>query len=455
MQKPFIIFGLVGLAVVGLLSLAVPEALGAGIVALVLGMVAVGLMRVYSTDANFAIRVFLIGLGLRLIFGAVVYAMEWREFFGGDAFTYHYRGLTLLDYWMGLISADAPRLLTATSMAGPGWGMTYLVGAIYGIFGENFLAAQTFCAVFGAATVPLVYACAERIFQNRRVARLSAIAVAVFPSFIIWSGQLMKDGLIIFLLVLSIVMVLSLQEKFSYLAVVVLVLALGGIISLRFYIFYMVAVAVAGSFIIGVTNSPGSVLRRSAALVLMGVALTYLGVIRTASMDFERYADLERLQSSRGDLARSAESGFGEDVDVSTTSGAITAIPIGFVYLMLAPFPWTMTSFRQAITLPEVLLWWGLIPFGVWGIWYSVKQRLRAAFPILIFSAMLTLVYSIFQGNVGTAYRQRTQIQVFLFMFIAVGWVLYQERREDRKIMAQSRRRRIVPGLEEDVKGVS
>ncbi len=454
MQKQYTIAGMAGLLLVGLLSFFTPEALGAGVIVLIFGLFFTVIFRHYITDPSFATKIFLIGLAVRLVFGVLVYAMDWREFFGGDAMTYHFRGLALLEYWMGLIPPDAPELLRATSMAGPGWGMTYLTGTLYFIFGDNFLAAQTFCAALGAATAPLAYACAEKIFQNRRVARLTAFGVALFPSFVIWSGQLMKDGLIIFLLVLSILMVMSLQEKFSYLAVVILVLALGGIITLRFYIFYMVVVAVAGSFIIGVTNSPASLVRRVAALVVMGVALTYLGVTSTATSDFERYADLERIQISRDDLARSAESGFGEDIDVSTTQGALTALPIGFIFLMLAPFPWMMTNLRQAITLPEVLLWYAMIPFGVWGIWYSIKHKLRAALPILLFSVMLTLVYSIFQGNVGTAYRQRTQIQVFLFMFIAVGWVLYKERKEDRKLLAQAKRRRIVPGIGEDVQGV-
>jgi hypothetical protein len=46
---------------------------------------------------------------------------------------------------------------------------------------------------------------------------------------------------------------------------------------------------------------------------------------------------------------------------------------------------------------------------------------------------MLTMAYSIFQGNVGTAYRQRSQILVFYFIFVAVGAVLVLERRENRK----------------------
>jgi ABC-type Fe3+ transport system permease subunit len=50
-----------------------------------------------------------------------------------------------------------------------------------------------------------------------------------------------------------------------------------------------------------------------------------------------------------------------------------------------------------------------------------------------LFTTMLTLAYSIFQGNVGTAYRQRSQILIFYFIFVAVGAVLVKERRENRQ----------------------
>jgi hypothetical protein len=189
-------------------------------------------------------------------------------------------------------------------------------------------------------------------------------------------------------------------------------------------------------------------------LVFMGLALTYLGVIRNATVDFERFGSLERVQISRLDLARSAESGLDENVDVSTAEGAILAIPIGFAYLMFAPFPWQVSNFRQSITLPEVLLWWALIPLAISGLWYTVRHRLRKAFPILIFGVMLTLAYSIFQGNVGTAYRQRTQIQVFMFIFIAVGWSLYQEKKENRKYLRQQKQTKIDDALRANMRRV-
>jgi hypothetical protein len=206
----------------------------------------------------------------------------------------------------------------------------------------------------------------------------------------------------------------------------------------------MVGIAVVGSFLIGTSNSAQSIIRRSFVLVVLGLGLTYFGVTRTATVDLDRYGDLKTLQNSRLDQAQSAKSGFSEDTDVSTAQGASSAIPVGFVVLMLAPFPWEMASLRQSITLPEVLAWWAMIPLLIYGLWWTVRHRLRTAFPILIFTVMLTLSYSIFQGNVGTAYRQRTQIQVFLFMFIGVGWQIWRERKEDQKLLQRQRRRLVI-----------
>jgi hypothetical protein len=52
--------------------------------------------------------------------------------------------------------------------------------------------------------------------------------------------------------------------------------------------------------------------------------------------------------------------------------------------------------------------------------------------PILIFTTLLTVTYSILMGNVGTAYRQRAQLLVFYFIFVAIGFVLLKEKREER-----------------------
>jgi hypothetical protein len=434
-----------------LLSCALIISLGAFLVEFPNGIEAVGLVfimsavalyffRKYTTEKGFITNIFVVGLAARMAFGLMIHVFELREFFGGDALTYDESGWALSQYWLGKGELTGQMYFQSIGTA---WGMTYLTAALYTVIGRNIFAAQSFCAVIGAAIAPTVFYCSRRIFGNLSSAKFAAIAVAVFPSFIIWTGQLLKDGLIIFMLVVTITMVLSLQEKFSYAALATVLASLFGILSLRFYIFFMVVVAVGGSFLVGISTSNRSILRRTLVLVALGVALTYFGMLRSAQTQFETFGSLDRIQGSRMDLARSASSGYNEESDVSTTEGALSAIPLGFTYLMFAPFPWQAANLRQTITIPDVLVWWAMMPFLVLGIVYTVRNRLRNAFPVLIFSLLLTLAYSITQGNVGTAYRQRAQIQVFLFVLVGVGWTVYRERRENERLIRAEAQRRV------------
>jgi dolichyl-phosphate-mannose-protein mannosyltransferase len=387
-----------------------------------------------GADGPFLLRLFIGALLLRLVVGTAIYVFRGQDFFGGDAITYDFFGYCQLQGWGGDKYYQSVADIFVRGGEGSGWGMVYLVAGVYGIVGRNMLAMQFFNSVFGAATAVIVFLCAHHVFLNLRVARVASIAVAFYPSLVLWSAQGLKDGPIVFFLTLSILATLKLGEKLSVKYLAVLVCSLGALMSLRFYVFYMIVVAIGGAFALGMQKlTATSFLRQFAAIILLGLALTYLGVTRSASVQFERYGNMDQLQASRLDSAQSAESGFGRDVDVSTTSGALSTIPMGLVYLLFAPFPWQLTSLRQSITLPEMLVWWASFPLLILGVWFAIKYRLRMISPILIFTVMLTLSYSAFQGNVGTAYRQRAQLLVFYFIFVAVGLTLLLEKREERK----------------------
>src|SRR2546423_1098609 len=396
--------------------------------------------RAEERESRFLLQVFVGGLLVRLAVGTLINAFQWQEFFGGDALTYDLFGNALLHSLRRGVFFGGEAAEWARS-AGNGWGMIYLVAAIYAAVGRNMLAVQYFNAVVGAATALVIFLCARHIFQNLRVAKLAALCVAFYPSLVLWSSQGLKDGPIVFLLAAAMLATLKLGERLSAKYFALLVLAMFAILSMRFYVFYMLAAAVGGAFVIGMRPVTSQSLARQLVIILMlGLGLTYLGVLRTAGSQFETYGSLQAVQASRADLAKSANSGFMQDVDVSTASGALSAIPVGMTYLLFAPFPWQVVNLRQSITLPEMFLWWASFPLLVLGIWFTIKYRLRQALPILIFTTMLTLAYSIFQGNVGTAYRQRSQILVFYFIFVAVGAVLVKERRENERRRRESSR---------------
>lgn len=417
-------------------SLKPVEAPGALVSCAVASLPTILILARSGKEKTFLLRLFLIALLVRIIVGFIIYSGNMQDFFGGDANTYDIFGQSLNQAWHG-DEYHAQKYASFVASGASAWGMIYLVAGVYELIGTNPFAIQLINASIGAATAIVVYYAAESLFNNVRVSRVAAALVAFFPSLILWSSQALKDALIIFALALAILATLRLMEKITIRYVVILTLCLMALLSLRFYIFYMMAAAVAGSFIMGMKSlSAQGFLHRFVAVAAIGLAFTWFGVLQFAETQFSRYANLETIQQSRVDQA-SAGSGFGKDVDVGTAEGALSAIPMGVVYLLFAPFPWQFTTLRQSITLPEMIIWWFSFPLLVLGLWYSVKHRLREVSPIVIFTTMLTLAYSLFQGNVGTAYRQRSQLLVFYFIFVAVGAVIMKERAEDRRRQQQ------------------
>src|SRR4051794_14678406 len=110
---------------------------------------AVGIMLSKSEGehGSFLLKVFVGGLLVRMAVGALINGFHLQEFFGGDAFTYDYYGQAVLDayrYKKGVLDTDVQ-----IWVSGSGWGMLYLVAAIYAVVGRNMLAVQFFNAVMG------------------------------------------------------------------------------------------------------------------------------------------------------------------------------------------------------------------------------------------------------------------------------------------------------------------
>lgn len=423
-----------GLALLGLVVAVAPIDGGPAIILLV-SLVLVVALIIHQTDNDrqFLLRIFLSAVLVRVLIGTMIYLFHWQEFFGGDAISYDFFGNALLRVWEGHVEYYRTVETFSGGGAASGWGMLYMVAVIYKIVGQNMLAVQFANCVVGAATAPIAYLISIEIFPNKRAARICALLTAFFPSLVLWSCQGLKDGPIIFLLTLSMLAILKLGDRFSLKYLIALALALICLLTLRFYIFYIVLIAVVAAFLLGRRQlTAQSFARQMIIMMVIGLALAYFGVRRYATQQLETFGSTEQLQRMRRDASQSAQSGFAQDVDVSTASGALSTIPLGLTYLILAPFPWQLASLRQAITLPEMIVWWASIPLLVLGAWFTIKHRVREVAPIIIFTSLLTLTYSILQGNVGTAYRQRAQLLVFYFVFVAVGFVLIKERRAAR-----------------------
>lgn len=389
-----------------------------------------------SDQSAFLIQLFLAAFFVRVLCAAFIESYSLRMFFGEDSFAHEGHGLLLSQEWAGLI--DLPPELTDWNRP---WGLHYMIAFIYTIIGQNALAISFISAFAGAASSVLIFLCTRRIFKNAASARFAAIMAAFSPAMIIWSSQILKDGFVVFFVVLTIYSLTRLQERFSWFDVAVLMISLLGIFSIRFYVFYFASIACVGSFFFGSKRVLANGMRWLVILSIFVVIAGYAGLLTVGNEQVEQLTDLESLQYSREVLSREAGSGYGAATDITTSTGALLALPVGLLNLLLAPFPWQMGSLRSMLPLPEMLVWWSLIPFGVIGVKYTLKHRFREAIPMVLFTLTLTIAYALFQTNVGTAYRQRTQVQIFLFIFISVGLAIFKERREDRRALKAPVRR--------------
>lgn len=370
-------------------------------------------------EARFLSRTYVQSLLLRSL-GAIllnVYAgnLQVASYFWGDSSTYDDAGYYLALTWSGDLVVN-PYPVTAVS----GYGFVHLVAAVYFLFGRNRLLVQLVNATIGALSVIVLYAIARRLFDDG-VARRAALCMAFFPQMIFWSCAMYKDPSILLCIAVSMYAVLRLREEISLGPLALFVLSTLSLITLRFYVFYMVAFATLGTFLVSQRKGLLSGLLSQLLLGAILVSALVFGIRQETLKQQTSYLSLDNLQTARLGQTTLGRSNFGADFDVSTPLGAVAAIPVGLTYLLFSPFPWAITGLRQLLTLPEMLVWYSLLPSLFRGLRYSVRHRLRDVLPILAFAAVLTVAYAVFQSNVGTAYRQRTQISMFFFVFMGVG----------------------------------
>jgi hypothetical protein len=389
------------------------------------------IFRSHTPDQTFLLRIFIAALAVRYFLAYVVFTRNLQAFLGGDAITYDAFGYALSQSWRGLVDPNAYWLLNYSSPQRSGFGMFYLVAGVYYTIGQNPLAIQFINCAFGAAVCVVGYKIAMIVYPNQKVARTVAVMTAFSPSLVLWTSQELKDGPIVLCLSLCVLFTLQVCRKVGIRNFVFLLASLICLYTLRHYMSYIMFASVAGALLFTTRKkfNPLRVLQGGIMVVIIGLALSYFGAGETA----RKTLDIDKVQRSREWNAKAANSGFGGDVDITDPAAAIGFLPVGILYVLLAPFPWMITNFRQFITLPELLAWWVLMPLMFKGYWFVIRNRLRQSFVVCTFVVGLTLAFALFESNAGTAYRHRSQLYVFFFIFMSIGLELRRNARVIRR----------------------
>jgi hypothetical protein len=376
-----------------------------------LGLLFINLLSA-KEDVRFLCTIFLLGIAARCIIALVTHYVLPHGTFALDDGRYNEVGLQLAAHWRN--EGSYPAYIAHTNQVG--W--FYVNGAIYWLFGfVPLVPAFLNCLIGSLSALFIFYLCRESF--DRRSAIVASLLAMFFPSIMLWASINLKDALTAFCIVMILWSTLRLQRKFSLLSLLLLLSFITLLGTLRSYLFVLTSVSVVTSLMIGrFSLSPKGL---ALGLLLM---LAFVGVYQRYGFGSEMVEaeGLKTLSNLRSSMAE-GNSAYAVDVDVETPLKALTYLPKGLAYFLLAPAPWQIFNLRQALTFPEMLLWYALLPMVWRGIRYALSVRFRPTVVLLSLGVMVTLAYALVESNLGTAYRHRAQVLMIYLIFAGLGLV--------------------------------
>jgi hypothetical protein len=371
-----------------------------------------------TADADWLWMLILAGIAVRVAVAVGMRMTQANEAIAPDEDTFH-RNAQWFAAWL---NDEVPQPFAYKWVGSTQVGYFALVGSMYAAFGEYpVLPILVNCVVGGLCAYP-AYILASRL-AGRTAGRAGACLVTFFPSLVLWSALLVRDALVLFLLLWIVCLAQSLLARFRLRPALRLVGCLLLVATLRTYLLPLMGAALLVALLVASVRRPGTAL---ATALVCGLAV--VAVVKSSGLgtDYLSDASLQSLADQRRYNAMTGEGAIAlGSHDLSTPLGALTYLPVGLAWFLLSPFPWELAG-KQVYAVPEMLLWYACIPLVVVGAVYALRRRRRQALAPFVAGLLITVLYSLVEGNVGIIFRHRAQALVLLLPFAAAGWVRWR-----------------------------
>jgi hypothetical protein len=300
------------------------------------------------------------------------------------------------------------RLVNPETAAGSiQFGYQALVGLIYTLAGGHVIAAKLVNVLLGTASVLLAAKLACHVLGSA-ASRPVAWLVAVWPTLLWWSSMVLKESLVGFLLLATLVAALHLYRLRGLSAAAMALAALS---------ITRVTAAVAVVVTLGVGLGLAAVRRRSevdwrAIAGLVTGALACLIVLVTAI----GYGDPQMIWSE-----------YGLHTLHQVTQSRLAGVPrdVARTLVVVRPPGFTVSSVQALALYPGAWLWYGqwyaLLAMAVLGGW-----RLRRHLDGLILALPIVIVLGLTAYFVGVTFRQRSAIEPLIIVLIVAGFTSWE-----------------------------
>jgi len=391
----------------------------------------------------------------------------WR--FTQDAPWYHWNALRIAES-LGS-GAEIPPLTVYGEIFRVDPTFYILIAFVYLALGAHPLHIPILNAMLWSAISVFAYLLAYRL-KGEDSGRLAAVLVSAWPSAYVWSSQVLKDTLAIFLLLsmLLLCIVMLEERRLFWLGAAVLLVPVTMLLTrLRFYLIPIVVLALGAAVVCALCSSSidrrwGKAVR---GLILTGILLASFVLAKSidpvlllspsragsqgpstsvpatsdssevmgteAELSLKRVRDVISWTFSPGRIAvvrrgfgsERGASSVGDEIQFHRFSDMIRFLPRGLAYALFAPFPWEWfsTSGDTGILRPvsglEVLLLFSMAPFFVIGVARAARSRSPTAWLLLGFTAVAAILLGMAVTNVGILFRLRLQFLIPLLVILA------------------------------------
>lgn len=306
---------------------------------------------------------------------------------------------------------------------------TYMLASFYSVFGYQIQAARFINMILNIFTFLVIFRIAGELFDNR-VAKMSALIFAFYPSIMLWSVMLGIDSsalLGITAYMLSMIMLLK-ENKFELKWICVMIMSYFIISLFRAHV-ADVLLRVTVMVIAGVLFARLSRKIR-ASLVLIASAILIVSLLSPNFMHFMK----TKMQHEVDEIVR-RQWGFAEADDSSyslypyecyrdrscTPAEFIMGYMKGASYVFFAPFPWKIESGLQCMAYPQVVIWFSMIPFMIYGFYLGFRRNAFLSLPVFLYVFMMVSIFAVAGGNVGALFRHKDMITPFVIIYFTAG----------------------------------
>ena len=355
--------------------------------------------------------ILLAGFALRL---AIQLFIRDFQFFsheiGGDALEYEALGRMIATAWQH----TGVHFVTQNEI--PELGPTSLPPNLFALViylndGVTRVGCTAVVAFAAALAVLNVYKIALQFGASEREATLVALLLYFNPTFLFYTSDTYKDGLVVCLTVGALASTIRLTFRLSTIHAMIGLMCVAGLWYVRFYlVFVTVAPLVVG--LVGFGSR--SVVRPIIAVLVLVVVAVALGAFTDLlQLTSERASETFRVGTSYMVQANATSGGSSIEFD---DGGSPTAMLLPkLAYTLFSPFPWSAGSLGFQVGKLDAVLWYYLIYRGARGVRF-VDRRLLLV--LVTFIGPCTLMYAMSMANVGLIVRQRLVI-VFVVAILA------------------------------------